>query len=178
MDLGKSGLRFTWKGPLYHVGQIIYEKLDRAMCNDIWRLEFPDAYMKVLARVEFSDHHPLMITLDPSTNRKEEKKFRFESAWIMNDTYQNDKRIYMNLKQVKEDIKEWKEDTMEQIIRRKRKIMTEMTDIVKKKEVIWYQCSRADWLINRDQNTKYYHMKVITRRRINKILMLQDLSGH
>lgn len=34
IDLGSIDPKFTWRGPIYHGGQRIYEKLDRAMCND------------------------------------------------------------------------------------------------------------------------------------------------
>lgn len=49
MDLGSHGPKYTWGGPIYHGSQRIYEKLDRALCNEDWRLNFPDASVKVLA---------------------------------------------------------------------------------------------------------------------------------
>jgi hypothetical protein len=31
LDLGAMGHKFTWRGPIYHGGQRIYERLDRAL---------------------------------------------------------------------------------------------------------------------------------------------------
>lgn len=41
----------------------IYERLDGALRNDEWRVLFPDAQVRVLPRMEFSDHHPIIISL-------------------------------------------------------------------------------------------------------------------
>ncbi|CAK8565399.1 unnamed protein product [Lathyrus sativus] len=49
----------------------------------------------------------------------------------------------------------------------------EMFDILKKEEQLWFQCSRAKWLVKRDRNTKYHHFKVVQRRRQNHILMIK-----
>lgn len=35
--------KYTWRGPLFHKGQRIYEKLDRVLSNKEWNMEFPDA---------------------------------------------------------------------------------------------------------------------------------------
>ncbi|GAU32701.1 hypothetical protein TSUD_145750 [Trifolium subterraneum] len=51
MDIGSMGAKFTWRGPNYHGGQRIYERLDRALSNDKWRIQFPDGYVRVLPRV-------------------------------------------------------------------------------------------------------------------------------
>lgn len=45
---------------------------------------------------------------------------------------------------------------------------------IKKYDLMWFQHSRAKWFAGGDWNTKYYHLKTVTRRRKNKILMLQD----
>lgn len=61
MDLGVVGTRFTRREALYHDGYCIFKRLDRAMCNDNWRLRIPEALVCVLPRVECSDHHPILI---------------------------------------------------------------------------------------------------------------------
>ncbi|XP_058774367.1 uncharacterized protein LOC131648642 [Vicia villosa] len=103
---------FTWRGPIYRGGQRIYEKLDRALSNDEWRMRFPDSYVKVLMRVDFSDHHPILINLKEDNFDRHEKHFRFENAWLTNDTYGNmlrdvwkeDKDVVQNLKNVVDGI--------------------------------------------------------------------------
>ncbi|CAL5214866.1 unnamed protein product [Lathyrus oleraceus] len=54
----------------------------------------------------------------------------------------------------------------------------ELNIILKKEELMWFQRSRAKWLTDRDMNTKYYHLKTITRRMKNVIVMLKDEQGN
>lgn len=42
---------------------------------------------------------------------------------------------------------------------------------------MWFQRSKAKWLAYGDRNTKYYHLRTLTRRRKNKIIMLKDEKG-
>ncbi|MCH86424.1 hypothetical protein A2U01_0007281 [Trifolium medium] len=85
LDLGAMGHKFTWRGPIYHGGQRIYERLDRALGNESWRLKFPDGCVKVLARLDFSDHHPLLITPKNVPHPVAPRQFRFDSAWLMDN---------------------------------------------------------------------------------------------
>ena len=39
-----------------------FEKLDCALCNEDRRVKFPEAFMKVLSRIQ-SDHYPILINL-------------------------------------------------------------------------------------------------------------------
>lgn len=69
------GPKFTWKGPIYHGGRRIYEKLDKAFCNDSLSLEYLDVHMKVLIRVDFSNHHLILVRLNNNYNLKNPKSF-------------------------------------------------------------------------------------------------------
>ncbi|XP_050885085.1 uncharacterized protein LOC127088210 [Lathyrus oleraceus] len=80
IDINMIGPKFIWCRPIYHGGQRIYERLDKALCNDDWSFDFPEARVKVLARVEFSNHHPILTYLNKGHNFKIQKRFRFESA--------------------------------------------------------------------------------------------------
>ncbi|XP_058784670.1 uncharacterized protein LOC131659504 [Vicia villosa] len=136
-DVEVRGPVFTWRGPIYHGGQHIYEKLDRAVSNDDWRLQFPDAYVKVLARVEFSDHHPILVNLREEQSHWRERPFRFENAWLNNDSYNSmlkevwkkDSNVEGNLKNVVDGIKKWKLDSFDEIKRTKNSIMRKLGGI-------------------------------------------------
>lgn len=109
-----------------------------------------------------------------------------------------------NLQQVKNDIKEWKENTVDLVMNQKRKIMArlngvqrglqrnenyaglkrleknlqhELHKILHKEELMWFQRSRGKWLADGDRNTRYYHRKIINRRRKNRIRMIKDNDG-
>lgn len=64
-----------------------HEKLDRVLCNVIWRNSYPKAHVKVLHRLEFSDHHPLLLTLVDKDLRKVPKSFKFECSWLIEDSF-------------------------------------------------------------------------------------------
>lgn len=80
LDLGFVKPKYTWRWHVYHGGQRIYEKLNRAISNEIWRLKLRDAYVKNLTRVDFSDHHPILITPVDGLHQLEPKQIKLESA--------------------------------------------------------------------------------------------------
>jgi hypothetical protein len=116
IDIGFVGAKYTWRGPVYHGGQRIFERLDRAFGNEQWRLEFPDGYVKILPRLEFSDHHPLLICPIDGSHLAAPKQFRFESAWLMDGSYarmldtvwQRTNNVWKNLQNVRDNIDHWK----------------------------------------------------------------------
>lgn len=87
MDLGAVGTHFTWRGPLFNGLERVFERLDRALRNSSWRLRFSEAYVKVLPRVDFLDHHPLVIYLFGSVVVGVPRIFRFENAWLTHEGY-------------------------------------------------------------------------------------------
>jgi hypothetical protein len=212
IDIGAMGARYTWRGPMYHGGQRIYERLDRALCNDKWSLSFPNGFVKVLPRVEFSDHHPILISPKEAPHLVAPKQFRFESAWLLEKTYKdmmeaswrNGGTITDNLSNVERVIKDWKYYTIDQVLHQKREITAriggiqnnlqrglnrgglirlekrpqdDLSRILQKEELMWYQRSRAKWLVDGDRNTRYYHLKTVNRRRRNNVFMLTNDSG-
>lgn len=211
IHLETAGPKYTWRGPLFHGGQRIYEKLDRILSSEERMVEFPDAQAKVLTRVDFSDHHPLLTT-KVGVQQKVPRAFKFESAWMTNtdyavmlsNTWKEGENLQANLQNVKHKIQSWKVHTFDQVIGRKKEIMArlngvqismqrkfnnvglmklekrlhlELSNILKKEELTWFQRSRTQWLADGDLNTRYYHLKAINRRRRNKITMLKDDDG-
>ncbi|XP_058780637.1 uncharacterized protein LOC131654707 [Vicia villosa] len=140
MDLGACGPAYTWRGPIFHGGQIIYERLDRALSNESWRLDFHEATVKVLPRVEFSDHHPLMISLTSNKNARAPSRFRFESAWMVEEKYKErllgiwkkNEGLKMNLKLVEDDAKYWKCKTLNHMQKTKKEIMARLNGVQKR----------------------------------------------
>lgn len=136
-NIKTKGPYFTWRGPIYHGGQRIYKRLYRAMNNEAWRLMFTEAQVKVLTRVEFSDHHPIMIILHSSKYEKYQKPFRFESAWMVKHNYLKTLKGYWkqneglphNLKCIELDATEWKNWSVNHVQRMKRGIMTRLHGI-------------------------------------------------
>jgi hypothetical protein len=173
---------------------------------------FPDGFVKVLTRLEFSDHHPILISPKEAPHLVAHKLFRFESAWTTNNTYNDMLRhswnsagtVVDNLNTVERNIKIWKFHTIKQVIHQKKVLMariggiqrslqtstnrpglkrleqrlqSQLSDILYKEELMWFQRSRAKWLKDGDRNTKYYHLKTLSRRRRNNVIMLKNDNG-
>lgn len=54
IDMGSVGSKFTWKGAMHGVYDRAYARLDRSLCNDLWRTSFPNAFVRTLPRVNYS----------------------------------------------------------------------------------------------------------------------------
>ncbi|MCH79574.1 putative ribonuclease H protein [Trifolium medium] len=112
--------------------------------------------------------------------------------------------IQANLNKLSNDFQEWKSITVESVTKKKMELLArlggiqrnlqtnrrsrfmvrlegelqnELAHILKAEELMWFQRFRARWLVDSDRNTRYYHLKPITRRRYNKILMLRNVHG-
>ncbi|XP_072066642.1 uncharacterized protein [Arachis hypogaea] len=56
-------------------------------------------------------------------------------------------------------------------------LSNELEQILDREQMLWLQKSRENWIVERDRNTKYFHIKTIIRRRRNKILKLRQKNG-
>jgi hypothetical protein len=209
IDLGAIGTKFTWRGAQVSGHDRIFERLDRALSNDEWRIMFPEAIVKVLPRIDFSDHHPILIMLQGIHHTQRKNKFRFEKAWMYHDTYKDlvkhqwnkNDALPHNISHMEVELNKWKRNVFGSIHKRKtdlmnringiqrrqqveknnkflerleRNLQQELNLILKQEEAMWFQKSRSQWIKDGDRNTRYYHVKTITRRRRNKILMLRN----
>lgn len=57
------------------------------------------------------------------------------------------------------------------------KLQNEMSEILEQEELLWFQRSRAKWLIDGDHNTKYYYIKIMQHKRRNTIVMIKYDEG-
>jgi exonuclease III len=126
LDCGAIGPQFTWYGPKFHGGDRIFERLDRALANDDWRIGFPNAVVKVLPRVTFSDHHPLLIQLLGSGIFQRARTFKFESAWLLDSSYEEmwkswwkDTTPITQLVHITQALQEWRDITLERVTQKK-----------------------------------------------------------
>ncbi|KAK4258521.1 hypothetical protein QN277_004963 [Acacia crassicarpa] len=89
-DLGSSGPRFTWKGPKLPNCPRLFQRLDRALANNLFLMNFGNCYIQVLARTKFSDHSPLMVCLgNESSVYPVLKPFRFEAMWLEHEFFES-----------------------------------------------------------------------------------------
>jgi hypothetical protein len=140
IDIGAVGSKYTWRGPIYQGGCRIYERLDRALCNDIWRLRFPEAIVKVLMRVEFADHHPLLICPYGTGTARHYNNFRFESAWLVDNAYDElvtnnwdgNVDIHSNLSNLTTTLQNWNYNFFQRVIHKKRELFNRLSGIQRK----------------------------------------------
>lgn len=124
LNMGVLGPKFTWRGPMFRGGHHIYERLDRGICNDKWNLLCPDGYVRVLPRLAFSDHHPLLINSYGNSANIHKSCFGFEGAWLTEKDYPRmldltwDRSIAMedNLKRFQDGVMQWKFNNLNQVM--------------------------------------------------------------
>jgi hypothetical protein len=112
--------------------------------------------------------------------------------------WNKDNTITSNLINVESNVKRWKFQTLDQILNTKKKLMAringvhrciqnrqnsgglrrlenklqiELSETLKKEELMWYQRSRAKRLKDGDRNTRYYHLKTVNRRKNNAFFL-------
>lgn len=86
IDLGYTGKHFTWKRGK-SASTFKGARLDRGLCSVEWLDLFPNTKITHLPYLS-SDHTPLLLKLDRSTNTCNNGiRFRFQAAWTIHDDF-------------------------------------------------------------------------------------------
>ncbi|KAH9757474.1 reverse transcriptase domain-containing protein [Citrus sinensis] len=112
------------------------------------------------------------------------RPFRFQAAWLTNESFQDfvaeswdqtlhhlDAADQFRLKRALESY------SSKGLSRLEEKLKVDLEEVLTQEEIIWHQKSRKDWLLLGDRNTSYYHHKTLTRRRQNNIAAVQNNEG-
>ena len=112
-------------------------RLDRALCNAEWGLQFDKARVKHLPALQ-SDHCPLLISpngfapLDALA-----RPFRFQAAWLTHEAFSEfladkwkvDTPLIPLLHSLSDDLQDWNRDVFHNIFREKRTLMARIKGI-------------------------------------------------
>lgn len=80
MEIPMVGTKFTWRGPINQNYDLVFEKLDRGLSNDEWRLSLVESMIIVLPRLKSFDHHPLLRYMKDTVNDRRDRPFRFKAT--------------------------------------------------------------------------------------------------
>lgn len=80
LDIPFHGVNYTWTNNITN-HEAIYERIDKAFCNEAWKCKFPDAALWNLP-ILLSDHSPLILQLHPTQTQKKARPYRLE-AWCL-----------------------------------------------------------------------------------------------
>ncbi|XP_055960701.1 uncharacterized protein LOC126667366 [Mercurialis annua] len=130
-QLDSVGPNFTWRwGNLF-------QKLDRAICNNLWLQKHLNAVTHHLPRIH-SDHRPILIKLN--THRLDvvnNKPFRFLASWlthkdfvnVVKNSWNNQQSLNDNIHLFTEKIKGWNVDVFGNIFKQKRILLARINGI-------------------------------------------------
>ncbi|KAL3514707.1 hypothetical protein ACH5RR_027424 [Cinchona calisaya] len=80
-DMGFVGAKFTWINKRFKKG-LIFERLDRVICDASWRSLYPEASVFYLVRIRF-DYCPILINLDLDASHRDSRPFSCETNSIL-----------------------------------------------------------------------------------------------
>ncbi|CAI8589289.1 unnamed protein product [Vicia faba] len=208
MNLYSDGMVQSTRG-----GMRVYGKLDRALCNDVWKLLFLNLKVKkVLTRVDFSYHHLIVITLQNDDDKRDKNyDFKFECAWVLEESYEvlteawkDEGNLISKLEEVERNARKWNYHTIRSLAQKKNnisnqicgvqkinqahnwhaglnkleiKLQIELDKVLHQEELMSYQRSKMDRLIEGDRNTRFLFLKALSRRQRKNINMIKDIVG-
>ncbi|XP_061366392.1 uncharacterized protein LOC133309606 [Gastrolobium bilobum] len=172
----RNGSKFTWQGPKWGHLDRIYKRLDRIVTNSSWRIDFEDATVAHLFKTQ-SDHNPLLLKLSGNSKQKGKRPFRFIAAWqqhpdfqkIFNDHWLKEFDVPYMLHRIVPDLRKWN--------RTEENLQQHLNTVLEEEELLWFQKSRHQWIVDGNSNTRFYHLNTIIRRNENKIARLKNDSN-
>ncbi|XP_031374122.1 uncharacterized protein LOC116188792 [Punica granatum] len=116
MDLGSSGPHFTWRGQEFTgYEQVVFKRLDRAVCNASWRSAFPEEAVRVLPCFK-SGHHALLLDISGfRPDQRVQRPFRYLAAWhthsnfprMLQSSWQSSLSFAMNPVSFRDNVQQW-----------------------------------------------------------------------
>uniref|UniRef100_A0A2N9F204 Reverse transcriptase domain-containing protein n=1 Tax=Fagus sylvatica TaxID=28930 RepID=A0A2N9F204_FAGSY len=178
VDLGFNGPKFTWTNN--RMGDMTWERLDRAVATPEWLLCFPSA--QVLSPGYQGCEETVANAWKKSVNG-----VPMFSVWEKIHTCRRELRswskhnfgnIKTKIKEVEHRLKQAEEASMQghqhhQVWYLRR----ELHSLLAKEERLWRQRSRAEWLKAGDRNTRYFHCRATQRQRRNYVYQLKNSEG-
>ncbi|XP_078175152.1 uncharacterized protein LOC144568653 [Carex rostrata] len=196
IDLGHKGPAYTWTNK--KSGYLnISERLDRALSNLEWTLQYPNSAVYHIPRFN-SDHLPILLRPNP-VRKTPKAPFRCENWWSVKPDFQSvcEKAVHQQTSWLSVQ-RRFKSEALTWVKKNKspnlmlKEIETEMLqlnatqpDLVDRgeearvneeharcllmREMYWHQRSRIKWAALGDRNSAFFHASTITRRRRNAI---------
>lgn len=112
-------------------------RLDRALCNMAWRIQFEEAAIRHIPAVQWN-HSPIMMHSDGFVgNGLGERPFRFQAAWLLHEEFQQflannwDKGVPLNrsLTNLTVHLQEWNKKVFGTLFQRKKKLWRRLEGI-------------------------------------------------
>jgi len=129
IDLGFSGPLFTWSCGLNPETRK-YARLDRALCNQSWRMRFQEAGIRHLVQNQ-TDHCLLLVSLNGYTPMHHfQRPFRFQAAWTTHENFtpfltqhwDTNTPLYPLLTRVSKALVEWNNSVFGNLFHRKNQV--------------------------------------------------------
>ncbi|XP_022854164.1 uncharacterized protein LOC111375558 [Olea europaea var. sylvestris] len=161
VEMRAHGRRMSWCNG--RSGQaMMWAKLDRVMVNSVLLNEHNFCEMEFLSR-KSSDHCPMLIHFSKAFLRYGPSPFRFQNMWSMHDTFNQmvmwqsgfDPNLEAEFLDTKAELQLWE----------------------KREETRLAQKAKKKWLVEGDQNSKFFHAVVNQRRKSSHISSMRLSDG-
>ena len=138
IDLESKGPKFTWREPWTNHATRLFKRLDRALCNKEWRIQFNEAIVRVGPCIQ-SDHHPLFIHLTAWKGNRDARPFMFEAAWLTHCDFKDMLQrkwtgiefIKNELAELESHLKDWNINSFGHIAKKKKELLQRIKGIQK-----------------------------------------------
>ncbi|XP_074298118.1 uncharacterized protein LOC141628935 [Silene latifolia] len=160
-DIPAIGSYFTWNNKQGAVIRV-YSRIDRLMVNSEWINHYPEAFANFLPEGLY-DHCPCIVHFGEVVGRKR-APFKYYNIWSM--SYEFEKTRKLRHKPLDPEL-----------IAVERTLAQEYAQLMKAKHSFLMQKSKADWAVEGDDNTAYFHASLRSRRSKNKVIQIVDIHG-
>ncbi|RHN45280.1 hypothetical protein MtrunA17_Chr7g0228731 [Medicago truncatula] len=167
---------------------------------------FPNANLDNLVAPS-SDHYRILLNREPSIRPcRARKNFKFENAWRLKPSLkevvqncwqqQSESDLVTRLGGCAEELKHWSKTHCNQLrldieeCRRNlarfrgsddaelfESLQRKMTQLLVQEDVYWKQRAKSHWYKEGNLNNKFFHASATARKKVNKILFLEDEAG-
>ncbi|KAJ4832557.1 hypothetical protein Tsubulata_000126 [Turnera subulata] len=130
LEIDSAGSVYTWKGGGHQA------RLDRFLCNEAWRIKYPEAEALHLPRL-CSDHRPILIRNNDNRPPKAQRPFRFQAAWLTHEefasfvdsTWDRQCNSVEAIQKFIPAVHDWNKRVFGNILRRKKRLLARLAGI-------------------------------------------------